>query len=545
MRSLVIALLFSAIAFAQVEEKGRIEGRVVSTAGEPIAKAAVRIYVSDGRETAGAIYVERTTADGAFAVAGLPPGTYVVDAGKDGYQTASRAPSLTIARGQTERIDIQLRPMLTVSGRVIDQSGNPVPNVTVSLRSPRLARLYANRQAATDDFGKFRLTDVAPSNYLVSIMPQRNLPSPQAIEIRGPSAQRQIQPTYYPGVANPADATVLRVNSSIAGLELRALQSSRHTVQVTVASSDANASYRVMLRSKRYDEDGDTSWGTSSGTAVIPSVPPGEYMVVAMAGSRIYGSVAVTVTDANVEVTIPRAEPGTLKGRIRVEGVTDFGSFVAGALSARRQPPSPLEVYLFSTPEYSSSNVGIQVANDGSFEVPNVLPIQYSLNNPVPQSSAYVKSVTLNGRLTPGDRIDLSRGGDGTLEILLSPRPATIELTPPEGWPPPTAADETQRLLTVWSTRPMPGRPSGWSSSAVAFTMGASTPMQALPPGDYFAVAWEEPPPQDILSDAAFLTRFAPLAARVTVVEGGRASVRARLIPREEMRRLITEAPVR
>lgn len=418
MRSLLVALLFSAIAFAQQGESGRIEGRVVSTAGEPVAKASVHVYARVARGTTTTIYAEITTANGDFAVAGLPPGEYVVEARKEGYQTANAWPSLKVAAGTTRQVDVQLRQMLTVSGIVVEEGGDPVPNVTVSLRDPRIVRPFGNRQATTTDFGEFRLTDVAPGNYLVSIAPPADSSRGRVIEIRGASAQRQIQRTYYPGVASPAEATVIRIGTSITGLRLRPLHGPRYTVRVTVASLEPNTDSYVQLTSTRHNEDGSTSSGTSAGTVAIPSVPPGDYVAVVRAGSRIHGSVPVTVRDANVKVTIPKAEP--------------------------RWPPIP----------------------------------------------------------TP----------------LREPR-----------------------MCTVWSTQPMPGRPSDWYSST-AF-LGPDTPMEALPPGDYFAVAWEEFPPPEIVNEPAFLTRFAPLAARVTVEEGGRTSVQPNLIPREELRRVITEAP--
>jgi hypothetical protein len=376
----------------------------------------------------------------------------------------------------------------------------------------------------------------------VSITPPRRLPT-QAIEIRGASAQRQVLPTYYPGVANPADATLIRITSSIEALQLRALQGPLLTVQVTVPSLASQRDSSVMLKSRRHDEDGSTLWGLNAGKVAIPSVPPGEYVVVAaktaIGRTETHGSLPVTVTDANVEVTVPPAEPVALKGRIRIEGVADFESFVAAAFNARQEAPRPLAMTLLSTPEYFAASVSIPVAKDGSFDVSAVQPIRYSLNLPLPRSSTYVKRVALNDRLMSVDTIDLSQGGDSTLEIVLSPRTATLDLVAPKGWP--TASNPAQRTFTVWSTRPMAYPLASYS---VGYTL-PRTSIDALPPGDYYAVAWEEVPPFEILGEPAFLARFIPLAARVTLEEGGRASVEANLIPREELRRVITEVPAR
>src|SRR5512146_2178604 len=82
-----------------------VVGKVTDASGAAIAGATVQFANLDTNErrpaTAGA--------DGTFAAAQLAPGTYVVEAAREGFRTAMKS-NLKIQADQTVRLDFTLTP---------------------------------------------------------------------------------------------------------------------------------------------------------------------------------------------------------------------------------------------------------------------------------------------------------------------------------------------------------------------------------------------------------------------------------------------------
>jgi protocatechuate 3,4-dioxygenase beta subunit len=147
-----------------------VEGRVVEPDGSPVVEASVaaarppeqvleeRLFLYGERERADRV---TTGPDGAFRIGALREGQVVrVEAAKEGYIDGAadgvRAPG-------EEPVVVVLRPAATISGRVVDARGRPVPEAAV--RPSFRARLPGTGffQAVTaDDQGSFELTGVPP-----------------------------------------------------------------------------------------------------------------------------------------------------------------------------------------------------------------------------------------------------------------------------------------------------------------------------------------------------------------------------------------------
>jgi hypothetical protein len=95
-----------ASAAAQGEQLARIEGTVVNNAGAPQGRVTVRmINLESGRERQAV-----TDANGRFSIGGLEPGNYELRV-DDTLYAAYRLPSLTLAAGQDEALEVVLQPM--------------------------------------------------------------------------------------------------------------------------------------------------------------------------------------------------------------------------------------------------------------------------------------------------------------------------------------------------------------------------------------------------------------------------------------------------
>jgi hypothetical protein len=162
----------------QVAPTGAITGVVRSATGQPIVGAAVLVGPAAGHSR------QMTDERGRFAFVSLPPGTYRILVNALGYvdgqygQASMFAPTGTIvlAHGQWfDRADVTLWRTGGISGRVVDERGDPVAGtyvrVLAQLHVAGAPRLFAGPAAVTDDRGIYRIGRLPPARYLVVVRP--------------------------------------------------------------------------------------------------------------------------------------------------------------------------------------------------------------------------------------------------------------------------------------------------------------------------------------------------------------------------------------
>jgi Carboxypeptidase regulatory-like domain len=102
------------------------------------------------------------------------PATYYPD-----VQAADKATIVDVTEGgEVSNIDIKIGPVLpgfSIAGRVVDENGNPVPNFnihlsrTVVVDANRNGTEYTGATSVSDAHGKFRIPNVPPGKYEVSV----------------------------------------------------------------------------------------------------------------------------------------------------------------------------------------------------------------------------------------------------------------------------------------------------------------------------------------------------------------------------------------
>jgi hypothetical protein len=158
--------------------KGRIAGRVLTAdTGRPVARARVLINAAEvpgGRGT-------QTDADGTYEFTELPAGRYTLNVSKTGFVSLSYGQRRPLQAGtplqladsqQLTGIDFRLPRGSVIAGHVMDETGDPMPGITVQVMRYQYAQ--GNRQlmpagnAQTDDQGAFRVWGLNPGEYYVS-----------------------------------------------------------------------------------------------------------------------------------------------------------------------------------------------------------------------------------------------------------------------------------------------------------------------------------------------------------------------------------------
>jgi Carboxypeptidase regulatory-like domain len=160
------------------DPKFKIAGTVVnSITGAPLGKA--RITLMDTANRANMLSVV-TGEDGHFEFYSLYRAKYSLQAAKRGFIPAAYEQheqfSTAIVTGpdfNTENLVFRLTPLAFVSGKVIDESGDPVRNARVMLfvesHQGGIKRISPRGADTTDDEGYYEFAALAPGNYFVSV----------------------------------------------------------------------------------------------------------------------------------------------------------------------------------------------------------------------------------------------------------------------------------------------------------------------------------------------------------------------------------------
>lgn len=148
---------------------GRVRGRVTNSVdGSPVADATVKLRTQSGdpaRHT-------QTNAAGNYFIDEVVPGTYAINAAKQGFLT-STAQTFTLLDKQTLDIDISITPdtplMNTVYGLVTNQATSiPIANARVVL-TPTPGVFTNPTVAMTNNSGQYELCEISDgTQYIIS-----------------------------------------------------------------------------------------------------------------------------------------------------------------------------------------------------------------------------------------------------------------------------------------------------------------------------------------------------------------------------------------
>jgi protocatechuate 3,4-dioxygenase beta subunit len=338
-------LLVSTLAAPQVPPRdqqakpragtGTIRGRVVrADTGEPLRRVEVRVDEWSTPNEPGEPAATLTDADGRYVLPQLPAGRYQLRASRGGYVDVAygqrrpfeRGRPLELGEGVTlHNIDFALPPGAVVTGRVLDELGEPVPRVSVSLVRRRYVeggrRLVYESGSSTDDRGEFRIFGVAPGDY--AIVATFNAGG------RGGRDRLRYVPTYYPGtpVANHAERVTIGPGQEVAGITIPLARAAAATVRGVVRRSD-NGSFGPFTFVTAREIGGEqpshhtgTALAGADGSFALTGLLPGTYLLEARATSGTeYASTEVVVDGPDLSgVTLLASRGATGRGRIRFD----------------------------------------------------------------------------------------------------------------------------------------------------------------------------------------------------------------------------------
>lgn len=520
------AALWMCAAFAQSGEPATasISGRVVNAStGVPMRKVTVTLVPSPGRGYMGQqqalMQNALTDAAGEFEFRPLAAGTFTLTASHPLNSDIKVQSSVEVQPGHSVAgVRLKLAAPAVISGRVIDEEGDPVLRANVeAVRVTRMQTGQRNPRIAgftTDDTGSYRLFGLEPGRYRVVA----------SVPGKPDSAY-----PFHPSTADSSGAQVVvaAAGQEVSGIDIRMQKAPllRISGQVIPVKAWANPGNCPEERSRNFIRGfvpgqamerpqcvyydvalffrGQGASGPRVGWAEvgagnrfeIRNVFPGSYLLVAVLGNRPVGRVPIEVTSKNLDnVSIPLVATVSLVGKMRRDGADPHALFGNVSLT----PTEP------GMPEPSVS----QVSTDGRFEIKDISPDRYHLS----VGAGWVKSVMLAGKETGVD-LDLRSAADNdVLEITIAVTHGVAEVF---------VVDEEGKLLTdspFVALVPDTSMKLRQTFHLVrADRMGRATFF--VPPGSYRAFAFGDNPGFDLESFDGILGKGARLEVKANSTE--------------------------
>jgi protocatechuate 3,4-dioxygenase beta subunit len=523
----------------QNNEKCGVAGTVVRLdTGEPLKKATVILRSHDNGEQS--MFVP-TDAQGHFQFDKVEPGNYSLEALHNGFvrmgygqkKYGDPGAHLSLAAGQkmTDLV-FKLPRTSSISGRVMDEDGQPLPRVSLRVyqRAGRNSKhqLHAVAGALTNDLGDYRVFDLAPGRYYV----RANYQEPREVMGIQPSSSKSPKesypPTFYPNAADPAKAVGIIVN---AGDQIPSVDFLLEPVPVvnirgkvfnTIASgTDSNFFVTLMQRGEVGNDFAPVSgqvWN-KEGRFEFRDVFPGSYII------GVSWIVNQERYSARREVEVGNAD---------VEGINVTvmrGVDVAGRVAWEQKPPGEAQgvhvALQVSDPGPFSWNSGASEAKpDGAFLIKNVPQGVYRPHVFTGGLDCFLKSARYGDADVTDGGLSPQAGTDAALELKLSCRAARIEGVALTGDSLPAAG------VYVVAIPDAPHRDHDWEYRAETTDQNGRFLLRGIVPGDYRLFSWNCGDDFDWY-DREQLKPYESKGVRVSVEEGDRKTIQLEVLETE------------
>jgi len=450
----VCVSLSNAVPQEAGSKKASISGIVLAAdSNQPLPRATVSLANQGGGQEPD-VHTVVTGPDGRFEFPDLKAGTYFLGAERAGYVRLHRRRRSTVGArvSVTDGQDYQdavlkMVPGGVITGRVVDENGDPMSNMSVSALQYRYPMgretLMPVNQAQTNDLGEYRIFGLQPGRYVVSVSSGGAGRFMMAgIGSSGPAPTGRVYAAmYYPDSLTRAGASSIEVRP---GGEERA---DFHMAQVPAVSVrgrllNVEPGERTHVQLVLLSENGATGNGLvkPDRSFEIRGVTPGAYVLMATsfdtsetrAEPRIAREPIVVGAEGldGVELSLA-ATGGELQGRVRAEG-----------------PPIKFEqlvVVLVPKPSPTTADGGptglfgvagrsgyARVEKDGTFKLKVPGPGSYDVMLNARGAGLedwYTKTVHWGGRDVTASGLKISGRASGNLDIVVAADGGRLEGT--------------------------------------------------------------------------------------------------------------------
>ncbi len=504
-----------------------IRGRVLAAStGDPLRNARVAILGTANTE----VHPVLTDADGRFALTRVPAGAHQITAVKTGYAEArfgahGSGPALRVevaAGAVVNGIDIRLARSGAISGRVVDDAGDPLPNSTVTAdRVVRIDGRLDTRSVATaqtDDLGEYRLFGLPEGRFVVGVTGT----GMDSLQNTPGFTDVVWSRTFYPGVPSLAQAQPVTIvpGADVPGIDFTSTPMRRPSLSVTVVDPNGEPTdAQVTFGSESRLGSTSVRMGiTPSRNTTVARLEPGSWVVLAV-GSKGVGMTRVTLGADDEAVTIAMTRGGRLSGHV----VSDGSPIPPNAIVDIEAIPAD--------PALATAGIFLRsrrMEADGRFVLTNLLGPRLLRLRAGPKGWL-LKDVVSDGRSMLD--VPLVFSGNETItdvEVILSNHRSTLTGNV-------TTADAGHTAAADYSVLVFPSDPARlrnterWARWARPRVRGDFV-IDDLLPGDYLAVAVADVD-ETQWQNADYLERFRSRATPVTLGDRENKHIALELVP--------------
>jgi 5-hydroxyisourate hydrolase-like protein (transthyretin family) len=532
--SVVVVFVATLNLPAQKPQPDQVSGRIISALdGHPLAHATVTL--TEIRQNSNEPAATTTSdSEGQYNFGHVATGKYRLTGRARGFiQSAYLAHGqygsaiVTGAGLDTTSLVLSLTPTASITGRVLDEAGEPVEHANVTLFRQDLTEathITRFRNAMVDDDGSYELSNLPPGTYFLSasgqpwyavhprldqpglMWPYRSAVDP-ALDVAYPEL-------FYPGALDSSAAQPIKITGGeqiTADMQLQP----QHAVTLTLRTQPGerpNGPTPQLVRSVFGNDEPiqQMQMENTEGEQRISGIAPGQYHLQQFAPGGGY-PVQSPPIDLTNSLSMDALAPASLS-TVTITLHSAPGTSLPETLqvSLRRVGSQP-----FSTNHASKNNIA---------EVTNVVPGDYRIVIFGSSRALNVLSLSSNGQPSPDKRVHVTGGGTLVFDVTVSSASVTIEgFTRRDGKP-----DVGSMVVLV---------PAGADTNEDLFRrdqsdLDGSFTFYNVPPGNYIAVAIDDGWPlrwSDVATITPYLLHGTPVS--VTPTSSGTVHLAAPITP--------------
>ena len=465
--------------------------------GQPLANYTVATSVK-GRQKEATV---TTDSSGRYKLADLPPGTYRI-AVRNGQHFGRESVRRTEVNGaDVEKFDFPIVVPAIVSGKVVDENKEPVPDVMVRLikREYYLGNVsyyYTPGGNRTNDLGEFTIEGVEPGRpyFLLAEKANYRLLAHSEVPLNPKLRKRVPVRTWYPNSAQreSAEALILRPGEKREGIDIELKKSPSYCVEGIAAGATGPSTMHLNVEATP-PSNGSSSSGASY--SIMPNGPTeadgrfrvcdlysGVYRFSVQEGEpnamKGYGAMEITVVDQDLTgVRLNTLPAKTLAGEVMWDADPP-----ATPVSAKAQ--------VSINPLFRTGFLGGRQDVPGPFTIEGVFADEYAVRVFFNAPGIYVKDVTFADRSVMYEALRPATAmGEAGLRVVMARDGATlsVQVNDKDGNP-----GVDLWVLTIPAEVRSEGELAARMEQGQTDQTGSYT-TQSMPPGKYYVVAVADP----------------------------------------------------
>jgi hypothetical protein len=496
--------------------KYTLQGLVVnSVTGDPVPYALVQVVTGSPKN---AILAD---AAGHFELTELSAGRVLIEARKPGFQSEKPyriGHSFSVPAADDQPLRLSLVPEAVITGHVADEQGEPIEYATVKVSWLAITngrKSWSNiATKTTDDEGNFRIPDLRPGEYYVSMQ------SDLLRQVLENSGEAYAGVTYYGGGTDRSTASPLEIKAGEhTRLEFVLKPGPGFHVSGEFIGFPAGQAPVITVAGRSGDElSAGVQINPVNSTFTVPSLAAGLYVIKATDhagdGSAIIAETTIHVSDDLTGVRLVAQSGISIPVMVHREGQPPPNVRIT---TGKNVQETPVFVTLEPTREPGEHVSQLQASQDGKgVALQNVSPGSYLVR--VQAFAGYVRSVTCGS-------------ADLLLEDLVVPAGAAVP-------PIEVTMGEDTGSLTLKGLPPDPGVRTGvvivpdsapQHPQILGFYGGSEVTVSGLAPGDVEVFAFEDLDEVEYMNSEV-LQQYASQASHVVIPANGQASVTVNVI---------------